>query len=87
MLVNMAKFMTLGFAGLFLYAFLFDPDFNNMGSEEWLLAILIFGSLFINLLALNQKSGGEKVINIWPFIMFKRLALQEKKKIEELQKK
>lgn len=57
-----------------------------MPIEDGLSATAFVTYLSINILALRKKCTNSNIHAIWPFIIFKRLALQEKKKIQELEK-
>lgn len=91
MLVRIAKILTVG--SILLIAILYISEWINNGIKELedvLGLILFLSALTLNFLALNKKTPEEyvkmrSVSEVWPFILFKRLALQEKKKIEELE--
>lgn len=79
-----------------LVIFLADAiaHWDNMSFSYWTqrlfyFSVPIFLGLNIFVLFTKVQSGAvvsERFANIWPFILFKRLALQERKKIEELEK-
>jgi hypothetical protein len=53
--------------------------------DDAFFALLIFVVPIISLIALAKKDA--KNFDLWPFIMFKRMALEEKKRIEEINNK
>jgi len=83
MIVNVAKVITILLMFLLILAAIQEEFYD----EEWLFFILFMALGVINLFALAVKTEERKLSNIWPLIFFKRLAIQEKLKIEELEKK
>lgn len=53
--------------------------------DKLALVIGLMLCLGINLLALFAANTANKLMDIWPFIFFRRMALQERKKIAEME--
>jgi hypothetical protein len=85
MIVKLAQLMTIIIAGLLLWAAFIDNEFH--GREDWLVFTLFFSCCLLNLVALSErKLGNNKLFDIWPFLVIKRMAMEERRKIKELQK-
>lgn len=86
--VKLAKIVTLGLC-VWLVWFLFDEGIDYFDLEDWLILSAMAFGLILNWLALSSKGSGGNLIDldIWPFLLIKRLTLQEKKKINDLEKK
>lgn len=91
MLIATAKIITIGAALLVIALYLIEWSDNGISESEDVLGLIGFlCALTVNFLALNEKGAKPKikksVSEIWPFIVFRRMAIEEKRKIENLER-
>lgn len=91
MIVRMAKILTIGLILCILFGGGYDFFTYYSENGKWSFLLFLAALLFaacINFVALHSKTSPKSdrdFSNIWPFIIFKRLALQEQKRIKELE--
>jgi hypothetical protein len=82
MLIWLARFGTVGFFFLLVFEEFSNPiSKDNIEGMLFLFSAFIF--LFINLIALS-KVNKNSISNFLPLLILKRMALEERKKIENL---
>jgi hypothetical protein len=82
-MLNLAKAGNLAVL-MFIAYIIFEKDGPDDLFEYCIFGLLIVSPI-VNFLALSKKTKNNHS-EIWPFILFRRLALEEKKKIEILKK-